>query len=283
MTIVAVRLCTGRMSEAYIHGYDPEEQQRLVKQAEYWRDRLFFPSLELAPNAKILDIGCGVGAVLGIISQKYPDLTFAGIDLQPRQIAFATQYLTELGLNFDLRNGDAYDLSWADNTFDFALTVWLLEHVPETAGILQEALRVLKPEGQICLLETDYQSLLIHPPHPDFDYFQKALCELFFVANGNAYVGRSLGADLVQAGFTEVKNEAIALHHWQTPENDELGALVNHLDTWIKLMIPQMVEKLGKDGDRLENGLEHFRNVPNNPLGSITLNIYRATATKPAE
>ncbi|AFY38577.1 Methyltransferase type 11 [[Leptolyngbya] sp. PCC 7376] len=267
------------MSE-YIHGYDPEEQQRLVEQAQYWSDRLFLPNLDLEPDAHILDIGCGVGAVLGIISQKYPDLIFAGVDLQPRQIAFATQYLTDLGLNFDLRAGDAYQLPWADNTFDFALTVWLLEHVPDTAGVLQEALRVLKSGGQICLMETDYQSLLVHPTHPDFEYFREALCELFFAANGNAYVGRSLGAYLVQAGFAEVNNEAIAFHYWQTPENEELRGLVNHIDTWLKLMIPQMVEKLGKDGDRLKNGLEHFRNVPNDPLGSITLNIYRATGTK---
>ncbi len=265
----------------YIHGYDPEEQQRLVEQARYWGDRLFLPNLELAPDAKMLDIGCGVGAVLGIISQKYPQLNFAGIDRQAKQIAFATEYLTSLGLQHDLREGDAYHLPWADNTFDFALTVWLLEHVPDTAGIVQEALRVLKPDGQICLIETDYESLLIYPPHPDFDYFQQALCELFFVAQGNAYVGRSLGAYLEQAGFEQVNNQAIAIHHWQTVHNQDLRSLVNHLDTWIKLMIPLMVEKLGKDGDRLEKGLEHFRSVPDHPHGAITLNIYRATGHKP--
>lgn len=265
----------------YIHGYDPEEQQRLVEQAKYWGDRLFLPPLALTADAKILDIGCGVGAVLGIISQKYPQLHFSGIDQQPRQIAFATQYLTDLGLNFDLQVGDAYQLPWAANTFDFALTVWLLEHVPNTAGIVAEALRVLKPGGTICLTETDYQSLLIHPPHPDFDYFQTALCELFFAAAGNAYVGRSLGAHLEQTGFTEVNNEAIAFHHWQTPANQDLRALVNHLDTWLKLMIPLMVEKLTKDKTRLEKGLEHFRAVPNHPLGAITLTIYRAIGTKP--
>ncbi|ANV90851.1 methyltransferase [Picosynechococcus sp. PCC 8807] len=264
----------------YIHGYDPEEQQRLVDQARYWGDRLLLKDLAFDPKAKILDIGCGVGAVLGIIGEKFPTLTFAGIDHQPRQIAYATEYLRRLGFKTDLQVGDAYALPWAENTFDFALTVWLLEHVPDPAGIIAEALRVLRPGGKICLTETDYQSLLIYPSHPDFDYFQQALCELFQVADGNPYVGRSLGGYLEQAGFTEVKNEAIAVHHWHSPQNQDLKGLVDHLDTWIKLMIPQMVEKLGKNPDRLENGLTHFRQVPNHPHGAITLTIYRATGIK---
>lgn len=265
----------------YIHGYDPEEQQRLVDQAQYWCDRLLLKNLELEPDAKILDIGCGVGAVLGIISQKFPQLHFAGIDHQPRQIAYAQQYLDQLALDSDLREGDAYVLPWGENTFDFALTVWLLEHVPDTAGIVQEIWRVLKPGGKVCLTETDYQSLVIYPPHPDFDYFQQALCELFSVADGNPYVGRSMGAELERAGFSEVQNTATSFHHWYNPHNQELRGLVNHLDTWIKLMIPLMVEKLGKDGDRLHNGLKHFRSVPDDPGGAITLTIYRATGLKP--
>lgn len=265
----------------YIHGYDPVEQQRLVDQARYWGDRLLLKELAFAPDATILDIGCGVGAVLGIIGEKFPTLTFAGIDHQPRQIAYAQQYLADLGLQTDLRVGDAYALPWADNTFDFALTVWLLEHVPDPAGIMQEALRVLKPGGKICLTETDYQNCLIYPPHPDFDYFQQALCELFDAAQGNPYVGRSLGGYLEQAGFAQVKNTAIAVHHWHSPHNQELRGLVNHLDTWIKLMIPQMVELLGKDQTRLETGLAHFRSVPDHPHGAITLTIYRAIAVKP--
>ncbi|MEB3226126.1 MAG: methyltransferase domain-containing protein [Synechococcus sp.] len=267
----------------YIHGYDPAEQQRLVDQARYWGDRLLLKDLDFKPDAKILDIGCGVGAVLGIIGEKFPTLTFAGIDHQPRQIAYATEYLGQLGYKTDLRVGDAYALPWGDNTFDFALTVWLLEHVPDPAGIIQEARRVLQPGGKFCLTETDYHSLLIHPPHPDFDYFQQALCELFHIVAGNPYVGRSLGSYLEQAGFGQVNNEAIAIHHWQTSHNADLQGLVNHLDTWLKLMIPQMAEKLDKDPDRLENGLAHFRGIPNDPHGAITLTIYRATGVKPTE
>ncbi|MBV5261131.1 methyltransferase domain-containing protein [Synechococcus moorigangaii CMS01] len=267
----------------YIHGYDPEEQQRLVEQANYWGDRLLLKDLDFQANAQILDIGCGVGAVLGIIAAKFPTLTLAGIDHQPKQIAYATEYLQRLGYRTDLRVGDAYDLPWKDNSFDFALTVWLLEHVPDPAGIIAEALRTLRPGGKICLTETDYQNLVIHPPHPDFEYFQQALCELFQGAAGNPYVGRRLGADLEQAGFVQVNNEAIAIHHWHNARNQDLKGLVDHLDTWLKLMIPQMVEKLRKDQARLENGLGHFRSVSTDPRGAITLTIYRATGIKPTK
>ncbi len=266
----------------YIHSYDPEEQKRLITQAQYWCDRLLMSQVDLEPDAKVLDIGCGVGAVLSLLGQRLPELYLAGIDHHPEQIAYAKQYLRETCQNtLDLQVGDAAQLPWDSDTFDYAYTVWLLEHVPEVTGILKEAFRTLRPHGKICLTETDYQSLLAYPRHPNFEYFRRSLCELFEYVNGNPYVGRSLGAYLERTGFEQVDNQAISFHYWQNPRNQHLQGLINHLDTWLKLMIPQMVERLDKDGDRLTSGLNAFRQISQHPLGSVTLTIYRATGIKP--
>lgn len=58
---------------AYVHGYTPEEQRRLVEQAEHWRDELILPGTELPPGTRLLEVGCGVGAVLGILGQGLLD------------------------------------------------------------------------------------------------------------------------------------------------------------------------------------------------------------------
>ena len=64
---------------AYIHGYTREEQERLVQQAEYWRETLILPGLGYRPGERLLDIGCGAGAVLGVIGSA-----FAGLSLSVR-------------------------------------------------------------------------------------------------------------------------------------------------------------------------------------------------------
>ena len=70
------------MTLDYIHGYSDEEQLRLIQQAEYWREELILRDINYLPGESLLEIGCGVGAVLGILGGAFPDLKLAGIDLQ---------------------------------------------------------------------------------------------------------------------------------------------------------------------------------------------------------
>ena len=82
----------------YLHGYTPKEQARLVEQAEYWRETLILPDLPFAAGECLLDVGCGAGAVLGVIASAYPGLHLAGIDREPRQIEAASAHLEALGV-----------------------------------------------------------------------------------------------------------------------------------------------------------------------------------------
>lgn len=58
-------------SRPYIHGSSEREQRRLVKQADLLRV-LLADNLEFHPGEHLLEIGCGVGAVLGQIGQAHP-------------------------------------------------------------------------------------------------------------------------------------------------------------------------------------------------------------------
>ena len=54
----------------YVHGYATPEQQRLIEQAEHWRDRLIRDGTTLEPGARLLEVGCGVGAVLAVLGRS---------------------------------------------------------------------------------------------------------------------------------------------------------------------------------------------------------------------
>src|SRR5438094_233329 len=87
----------------YVHGYGTPEQERLVEQAEHWRHRLIRDDTELEPGTRLLEVGCGVGAVLAVLGQEYPGVELFGVDIEQKQLDFARGYLERAGVEATLR------------------------------------------------------------------------------------------------------------------------------------------------------------------------------------
>ncbi|MEM8720368.1 MAG: methyltransferase domain-containing protein [Cyanobacteria bacterium P01_G01_bin.39] len=264
----------------YIHGYCDQEQERLIQQAQYWRNELILKDLNYQTGESLLEIGCGAGAVLGILGQAYPDLKLSGIDLEAKQIQYATNYLNSLNLDFELRVGDAANLPWSDHQFDHIYVMWFLEHLPSPFEVLQEAKRVLKPGGTITITETDYRTILITPESADYRYLMDSLCELLLKAQGNPYLGQSLGTLLHQAAFNQINVQPFPIHHVHSLNPQQLHNFIDYVDSWLAPVVEQAVTKLGKDLTRLAAGLEWLRSIKNRPDGAISATIYRAYAIK---
>jgi ubiquinone/menaquinone biosynthesis C-methylase UbiE len=269
------------LSIEYVHGYATEEQQRLIEQAKYWREKLLLRDLNFSAGEHLLELGCGVGAVLGVLGRAFPGLNLAGIDLQPAQIEYAHKHMTSLGLrNVDLRVGNAAQLPWPDASFDHIYTTWFLEHVSDSEGVLREAYRVLKPGGTITLNETDCATMLIWPDSGDFQYLRDSYCELFRQAGGNPNVGRTLGSLLLLAGFREVSNKPWGFYHFHSPESEEIRNYIEYFCSCMEPIIINMTQKLGKDPDRLKSGLKFFRNLLDRPDGVAGQVVYRGSAKR---
>ena len=261
----------------YIHGHSRAEQDRLVAQAEYWRDTLILPDLAYRSGQRLLDIGCGVGAVLGVIGQAFPGLALAGIDIAREQIAAAGEHLERLGLAADLRAGDARALPWPDDSFDHVYMMWFLEHVADARPFLAEARRVLAPGGTLTINETDYSMFHVWPPDADLDYLGAAQRALF-AGNGNPVIGRSLGALLVEAGFRDVRARPIGFHHF-SGEGDALARFADYLLGFLEPMVPRMVEA-GFDEARLRAAVAAGRALASKPAASLTQIVFRAQGTR---
>lgn len=268
------------MNMDYIHGYSDEEQKRLIQQAEYWQDDLILRNINYNAGESLLEIGCGAGGVLGIMGKAFPGLKLSGIDLEAKQIDYATRHLKQLGLEAELKVGDASILPWADNSFDRVYMIWFLEHIFNPSGIVQEAFRVLKPGGTITLSETDYRTIVITPESEDYRYLQHGLCELLIQSGGNPYIGQSLGNLLTQSGFAKVNNRALAFHYFSSKAPKKVAGFIDYASYWLAPTIPQIVENTNKDYSALKAGLNDFNKVKNNPNGAVTAVIYRASGIK---
>ena len=272
------------MSETdYLHGYTPEEQRRLVSQAEYWREPLIPLGLDYRPGQRVLEVGCGAGAVLGVLAQLFPGIEVAGIDLEPRQIEFARAHLPSLGVaGADLRVGDAAQLPWPDASFDHVYVMWVLEHLRDSGPLLREALRVLRPGGRIAVTETDYTTFGVWPPSDDWRELARAQHDTF-AQHGDPVVGRKLGGLLVAAGFTQVTSAPCGFHHFAGDGTDGLRGWVEYALGFLEPAIEPMARATGADPERMRRGFDHVRSLPERDGAAVTQIVYRAHGRRAAE
>lgn len=111
-----------------------------------WRKRLW----AMVTGPRILEVGVGTGYNLPFWLR---DASVTGIDLAPRMLERARQRATELGLAADLRVGDVQALAFAEDAFDSAVATCVFCSVPDPVLGLRELGRVVRPGGQILLLE----------------------------------------------------------------------------------------------------------------------------------
>lgn len=91
------------------------------------------------PNPKFLDVGCGTGANLEMLSQFG---TAEGVDVSDDALEFCRRK----GLN--VHKGLAEELPFPDETFDVVTALDVVEHLDDDVAGLKEMFRVLKKGGK---------------------------------------------------------------------------------------------------------------------------------------
>jgi ubiquinone/menaquinone biosynthesis C-methylase UbiE len=98
----------------------------------------------------VLEVAIGTGLNL----PHYPlGIRLSGIDLSPVMLAAAAKRAADLGLTVDLREAEAEHLPFGDASFDTVVCTLSLCSVADDRAAIVEMRRVLRPGGQLLLLD----------------------------------------------------------------------------------------------------------------------------------
>ena len=110
--------------------------RRLMASFERTLDELF----ATADPESVLDVGCGEGVLTHRWAQRLGDRRIVGIDLDDPKLR--AEWAQRPRANLEFRVEDATSLSFADDEFDMAAAIEVLEHVPDPEATVAEMARV---------------------------------------------------------------------------------------------------------------------------------------------
>jgi len=102
-------------------------------------------------DGSVLEIGTGKGRFLVALAKHASAITTVDISPEEQQCARLNARYAGLEDKIQFVLQDAARLPWPDRTFDAAVTMNAMHHIPHFRQVLEEMLRVVKPAGKLVL------------------------------------------------------------------------------------------------------------------------------------
>jgi len=162
--------------------------------------------LGITAGERVLDVGCGSGVVTREIARRVgPRGRAVGLDPSPALLTVARELAQEadLGDRIEFREGSALQLPFPDCSFDAAVCVTVLSHVPGGEAAIPELARVLRPGGRVGVFDLDTDMTA-------FTHSDRALTRRIVAASSDAlavdgWLARRLPSLFEQAGLEDVR------------------------------------------------------------------------------
>ena len=113
---------------------------------------VYLSDLGLPDHARVLEIGCGTGAISRIIARRPGVAQVVGVDPSSVLVAKARELATGIS-NVSFEEADGRHLPMDEETFDAAVLHRVVSHIPKPECVLAQASRVLRPGGSLALFD----------------------------------------------------------------------------------------------------------------------------------
>lgn len=169
-----------RLFDNVAFSYDFQNSFLSLRRDVSWR-RILAEAIETRGEALILDAATGTAEVAIEISKRRPRSRIIGLDFSPRMLEIGRKKVraTELEGRIRLFTGDGRCLPFVDASFDAVTIAFGIRNIPERQQALAEFSRVLKPGGQLLVMEFDY------PDDPVLGFFYRLYFDHILPPIGN--------------------------------------------------------------------------------------------------
>lgn len=109
--------------------------------------------INLSPDSDVIDIGCGAGWFWSSAARHPAELRLTLADISEGMVTEAVRRLSAKGHFAAIagQTADAVALPFADRTFDAAIAMHMLYHVPAPEEAIDEMARILRPNGLVVI------------------------------------------------------------------------------------------------------------------------------------
>ena len=145
---------SGAMFDAIASRYDLLNRVISLGVDQRWR-RATVKSLELKPDARVLDLATGTADLAILTARTHRDATLVGLDPSRNMLAVGREKLAAKGLDgrVTLQEGEAERLPFEDKSFDGITMAFGIRNVVDRPAALREMARVTRPGGRVAILE----------------------------------------------------------------------------------------------------------------------------------
>jgi arsenite methyltransferase len=176
------------------------------------RRRLVYQALGAREGERILDVGCGPGFYVSeLLDQVGPEGSVVGVDRSTDMLSIAAARC-EGRDTVAFHEAEATALPLPDGACDAAISVQVLEYVPDHRAALAELHRLVRPGGRVVLWDVDWSTVSWHSEDP------ARMDRVLAAWDGHLAhrcLPRVLAGSLGGAGFTDVHMEG---HTFATAE-----------------------------------------------------------------
>ena len=247
----------------YTMGFSEEMLEALRRSTAETNAAHLIPHLR--PGQRILDFGCGPGNISAGLAKAVNPGELHGVDMEKSQIALARETAKWYALdNAIFHEGDVTDMPFEDGYFDVAHCHNVLMHIPDTAAVLAEVKRVLKPGGIIACREMICGSSFTHPEFGVLRHSWDMFEDLLEADDGHPQMGKDLKSHIVEAGFANPR-VTMSTDVYSTPKDIEF--IYGFANKWF--LGPEIVEAAIAYGattrelcDRIRDAYDEWKDHP---------------------
>ncbi|MBW4521770.1 MAG: class I SAM-dependent methyltransferase [Scytolyngbya sp. HA4215-MV1] len=203
----------GYLSDLSANLYDLQVEILFNGSADAMRRRILAPlkrglqSFVTIPlkQIRILDVACGTGRTLKLISSAVPEVALFGTDLSPAYLRKANQLLSLGPIDLpQLLQANAEELPYIDNYFHAVTSVFLFHELPPDArqNVIEQCFRVTQPGGLFIICDSIQMS-----DSPEMAPMMENFPAMFHEPYYRHYVTDDLVERLHRAGFEQVTTE----------------------------------------------------------------------------